>query len=36
MNADYFWLIMGAILLIAIIIQIINDRRDRQKHRRKQ
>ena len=35
MNADFFWILMGAILLIAIIVQIINDKRNHQKHRRK-
>ena len=36
MNADYFWLIMGAMLIIAIIIQVATDKRRHRKHRRKQ
>jgi hypothetical protein len=27
MNADYFWLLMGAMIIIAIIVQIIKDKR---------
>ena len=33
MNADYFWLLMGAFLIIAIILQISNDRHRRSKRR---
>ena len=36
MNADYFWLIMGLLLIIAIIIQVATDKRRHRKHRRKQ
>jgi hypothetical protein len=27
MNADYFWLIMAAVIIIAIIVQIVIDKR---------
>ena len=33
MNADYFWLLMGAFLIIAIILQISNDKRHHRKRR---
>ena len=27
MNADYFWLIMAAVIIIALIVQIVIDKR---------
>ena len=38
MNADYFWLIMAAVIVIALIVQIVIDKRKseqskREKHR---
>ena len=35
MNADYFWLLMGAFLIIAIILQVSNDRRRHSKRRQR-
>lgn len=32
MNADYFWLIMAAVIVIALIVQIVIDKRKSEKN----
>lgn len=34
MNADYFWLIMAAVIVIALIVQIVIDKRKSEKSKR--
>lgn len=34
MNADYFWLIMAAVIIIALIVQIVIDKRKYEKSKR--
>lgn len=34
MNADYFWLIMAAVIVIALIVQIVIDKRKYEKSKR--
>ncbi len=33
MNADYFWLIMAAAIVIAIVVQIVIDKRKTEKNK---
>ena len=34
MNADYFWLIMAAVIVIALIVQIVIDKRKSEKSKK--
>lgn len=34
MNADYFWLIMAAVIIIVLIVQIVIDKRKYEKSKR--